>query len=88
VRHEEGTHIKAECFTPWRSASAFEVLIFLLLILAAHRFLQFRRASDEPSGAAPSVPDSEASTSDSEALTDSMGMLPVGLVGRGEKVPW
>jgi hypothetical protein len=62
------------------------VLIFLLLILDAHRFFQLLRL--EPSEAAPSMPGTEVSVSDSEGLSQSAGRLPEGLVGRGEKVPW
>jgi hypothetical protein len=61
------------------------VLIFLLLNLAAHRFFQLLLL--DASESTPSMPGNEASASDSDGLTESFRLL-VGLVGRGEKVPW
>lgn len=72
---------------PWRSASALELLIFLLFILAAQSLFHLLNLLDESSERRP--PTSEPSASDSGGLlaSDSPSRL-VGLVGRGEKVPW
>lgn len=81
------THIKAESLTPWRSARALELLIFLLRILAAQALFQPLRAGESPDRAA-SMGGSEASASASDGVRESPCRLLVGLVGRGEKVPW
>ena len=78
----------AESLTPWRSARALEVLIFLLLIRDASCFFQLLRFLRASSG------DREASMagrepSDSEPDMACWSAEPsVGLIGRGENVPW
>lgn len=63
------------------------MLIFLLLILDAHRRFQLLRFLGEGAASTPSIPGTSAS--DSEALGESPPkMLLEGLVGRGEKAPW
>jgi hypothetical protein len=63
------------------------VFIDLLFILEAHRLFQFL-CLVVSSEITPSIPGKEVSASESEGLIESAWMLLVGLVGRGENVPW
>lgn len=76
------TYIRPESFTPCLSASALEVLIFLLFILEAHLFLQFF------------FPDIVFITPSNNPCSDSVSVVEAGslrklaaLSGLGEKVP-
>lgn len=82
------THIVTLSCTPCLSASAFDLFIFLLLILLAHLLFQ----SDEPPAdtyaTTLSISGSEFTEEPGDAaLLDTAVFVRVGLEGRGEKVP-
>lgn len=90
------THIKALSLTPCLSASSLEVLMVLLLILRAHRFLQSGAPLAATNATTLSIIGRELSEeAPGEGAREPfweglMGWpkLVVGLAGQGEKVPW
>jgi len=79
--------MSVESSRPWRLARTLDVLIFLLFILDVNCFFQLLRFLLAPDITASSA-GREPSDSEPDRNWGSAPRLSVGLMGRGEKVPW
>jgi hypothetical protein len=85
----KGLYINPVFVRPWLSASWLDFFIFLLRIFLAHFLLQLTSRFPVMPVISPSMIGDELSESVAESgPVPALSMLAMGLVGRGEKVPW